>query len=351
MAVIMSTAFTGMRFNMTQENLLAISGLSKSFPVSSKGLFNSKQQLRAVDNVNLTIKAGETLGIVGESGCGKSTLAKTIARLYEATSGDVYFKNQNLTQLTQKQLRPLRPKIQYVFQDPYESLNPRHTIGSILEEPFVIHTKLSPQERQEKVKQLLARVGMPEYAVNKYPHEFSGGQRQRIGIARAIALEPELLICDEPVSALDVSVQSQIINLLIDLQREMNLAILFIAHDLAVVKHISDRISVMYLGSIVETADSDMIFNKPRHPYTQFLLDAIPTPDPTLKRAKKRISGELPSPISPPSGCHFNTRCPIVKPECHSTRPQLIVTDSQDHQVACHYHQQSFENWESPWDY
>ena len=336
---------------MTQEYLLSISGLSKFFPVSSKGLFNTKQQLRAVDNVNLNIKAGETLGIVGESGCGKSTLAKTIARLYEATSGDIYFKDENLTQLNQKQLRPLRPKIQYVFQDPYESLNPRHTIGSILEEPFVIHTTLNPHDRQEKVKQLLARVGMPEHAINKYPHEFSGGQRQRIGIARAIALEPELLICDEPVSALDVSVQSQIINLLIDLQREMNLAILFIAHDLAVVKHISDRISVMYLGSIVESADSDTIFNEPRHPYTQFLLDAIPTPDPSLKRIKKRISGELPSPISPPKGCHFNTRCPIVKPECHNTRPQLIVTDSQDHQVACHYHQQSFENWESPWDY
>lgn len=336
---------------MPQDHLLTVTGLSKYFPVSRASLFKPKQQLRAVDNVDLYIKPGETLGIVGESGCGKSTLAKTIARLYEATSGDVFFKQTNLTQLSQKQLRPIRPKVQYVFQDPYESLNPRHTIGSTLEEPFIIHTKLSAQERADKVKQLLARVGMPEHAVNKYPHEFSGGQRQRIGIARAIALEPELLICDEPVSALDVSVQSQIINLLIDLQREMNLAILFIAHDLAVVKHISDRISVMYLGSIVESADSDTLFNAPRHPYTQFLLDAIPTPDPNSKRIKKRITGELPSPISPPSGCHFNTRCPAVKSECHITRPQLIVTDSQDHLVACHYHQQSFENWESPWDY
>ena len=336
---------------MPQDHLLTVTGLSKYFPVSRSNWLKPKQYLRAVDNVNLYIKPGETLGIVGESGCGKSTLAKTIARLYEATSGQVIFKQTNLTELNQKQLRPIRPKVQYVFQDPYESLNPRHTIGSTLEEPFIIHTNLSAQERADKVVQLLARVGMPEHAINKYPHEFSGGQRQRIGIARAIALEPELLICDEPVSALDVSVQSQIINLLIDLQREMNLAILFIAHDLAVVKHISDRISVMYLGSIVETAESETLFRAPRHPYTQFLLDAIPTPDPNSKRIKKRITGELPSPISPPNGCHFNTRCPAVKPECHITRPQLIVTDSQDHQVACHYHQQSFENWESPWDY
>jgi peptide/nickel transport system ATP-binding protein len=336
---------------MPQEHVLTVKGLSKFFPTGKSNWFKPKQQLRAVDNVDLYIKPGETLGIVGESGCGKSTLAKTIARLYEPTTGEIHFKQTNLTELSQRQLRPLRPKVQYVFQDPYESLNPRHTIGSTLEEPFVIHTKLNAQERAEKVKLLLARVGMPEHAINKYPHEFSGGQRQRIGIARAIALEPELLICDEPVSALDVSVQSQIINLLIDLQREMNLAILFIAHDLAVVKHISDRISVMYLGSIVESADSEMLFKAPRHPYTQFLLDAIPTPDPNSKRKKRRISGELPSPVSPPPGCHFNTRCPEVKSDCHNTRPQLIVTDSQDHQVACHYHQQSFENWESPWDY
>jgi oligopeptide/dipeptide ABC transporter ATP-binding protein len=336
---------------MSANHLLCVSGLSKFFPVKKTSWFAPKQHLRAVDNVDLFIKPGETLGIVGESGCGKSTLAKTIARLYEASAGNVYFKGENLTQLSQKSLRPIRPKIQYVFQDPYESLNPRHTIGSILQEPFIIHTNLSTEQREAKVTHLLKTVGLPEHAIDKYPHEFSGGQRQRIGIARAIALEPDLLICDEPVSALDVSVQSQIINLLNDLQRKMNLAILFIAHDLAVVKHISDRISVMYLGSIVETASSDDLFKHPRHPYTQLLLDAIPTPDPSVQKSKRRIQGELPSPINPPDGCRFSTRCPMVKPECHNTRPQLIVTDSQDHQVACHYHQQSFENWESPWDY
>lgn len=336
---------------MSSDYLLHVAGLSKFFPVKKASWFSPKQQLRAVDHVDLHIKPGETLGIVGESGCGKSTLAKTIARLYEASSGEIFFKNQNISALNQKQLRPIRPKVQYVFQDPYESLNPRHTIGNTLEEPFVIHTSLTADERKNKVRQLLARVGLPEHAINKYPHEFSGGQRQRIGIARAIALEPELLICDEPVSALDVSVQSQIINLLIDLQCEMNIAILFIAHDLAVVKHISDRISVMYLGSIVESADSDELFSQPRHPYTQLLLDAIPTPVPGIKKNKRRIQGELPSPINPPEGCRFSTRCPMVKQDCHNTRPQLIVTDSQDHQVACHYHQQSFENWESPWDY
>lgn len=336
---------------MSANHLLNVTGLSKFFPVKANSWLSPKPVLRAVDNVDLFIKPGETLGIVGESGCGKSTLAKTIARLYGATSGNVVFKGNNLTQLNQKQLRPIRPKIQYVFQDPYESLNPRHTIGSILEEPFVIHTDLNKPQREEKVRHLLNTVGLPEHAINKYPHEFSGGQRQRIGIARAIALEPELLICDEPVSALDVSVQSQIINLLNDLQRKMNLAILFIAHDLAVVKHISDRISVMYLGSIVETASSDQLFKSPRHPYTQLLLHAIPTPDPAAAKNKHRIQGELPSPINPPAGCRFSSRCPIVKPECHSTRPQLIVTDSQDHEVACHYHQESFENWESPWDY
>ncbi len=336
---------------MSQHNLLTVSGLSKFFPVKRHSLFGDKQYLRAVDNVDLYIKPGETLGIVGESGCGKSTLAKTIARLYASSAGEVHFHGANLTKLSQKALRPIRPKIQYVFQDPYESLNPRHTVGSILQEPFIIHTQLSLQEREAKVKALLDTVGLPEHAINKYPHEFSGGQRQRIGIARAIALEPDLLICDEPVSALDVSVQSQIINLLNELQKKMNLAILFIAHDLAVVKHISDRISVMYLGSIVESADSDELFKRPRHPYTQLLLEAIPNPDPNAKRSERRITGELPSPINPPQGCRFSTRCPMVEPRCHSTRPPLIVTDGQDHQVACHYHQQSFENWESPWDY
>ncbi len=336
---------------MSKNNLLTVRNLSKFFPVKKDTIFAPRKHLKAVDSVDLYIKPGETLGIVGESGCGKSTLAKTIARLYEPTTGEIHFKDIDFTQLSQKQLRPHRPKVQYVFQDPYESLNPRHTIASILEEPFIIHTQLNASERLEKIRDLLKRVGLPENALMKYPHEFSGGQRQRIGIARAIALEPELLICDEPVSALDVSVQAQIINLLIDLQKEMNLALLFIAHDLAVVKHISDRIGVMYLGSMVETASSQALFENPQHPYTQYLLDAIPTPNPSHKRDRKRIEGELPSPIDPPNGCHFNTRCHMAKDDCFEKRPQLIVTDGQEHQVACHYYQQSSANWKPPWDY
>lgn len=335
---------------MNSEYLLNVTDLTKHFPLKKDSLFSERPFLKAVNNINLTIKPGETLGIVGESGCGKSTLAKTIARLYEPTNGSIEFKQQDLTQLNQKQLRNIRPKIQYVFQDPYESLNPRHTIGSILEEPFIIHTQLKSDERKQEVLNLLQKVGLPESAINKYPHEFSGGQRQRIGIARAIALKPELLICDEPVSALDVSVQSQIINLLIELQKELNLAILFIAHDLAVVKHISDRISVMYLGSIVETSSSDELFKAPMHPYTQFLLDAIPTTDITQKREKKRITGELPSPINPPSGCLFRTRCPKAQDICKQQRPTLIASDQSKHFVACHYSDDIVKEWQSPWD-
>ncbi|GAA6133327.1 dipeptide ABC transporter ATP-binding protein [Oceaniserpentilla sp. 4NH20-0058] len=334
---------------MSQTDLLTVSGLYKAFPVKKDTIWGKSLTLKAVNDIHLTIKAGETLGIVGESGCGKSTLAKTIARLYEPTDGSIEFKGHELTQLSQKELRPIRPKIQYVFQDPYESLNPRHTIGSILEEPFVIHTQLDSEQRQAKVRALLEKVGLPDSAINKYPHEFSGGQRQRIGIARAIALEPELLICDEPVSALDVSVQSQIINLLIKLQQEMNLAILFIAHDLAVVKHISDRISVMYLGSIVESATSDELFKQPMHPYTHFLLDAIPSIRPNHKRDKLRIQGELPSPISPPTGCLFNTRCPLANEQCLEERPKLIASDKDDHLVACHHRVRATQNWQSPW--
>ena len=333
-----------------QPPILEVNNLSKHFPVKRSGWFKPQSLLHAVDGVSLSIQPGETLGIVGESGCGKSTLAKTIARLYESTSGDILFKGENITHMNQKTLRAIRPKIQYVFQDPYESLNPRHTVSTILEEPFVIHTQLSRQERQEKVLALLQRVGLPSSALNKYPHEFSGGQRQRIGIARAIALEPELLICDEPVSALDVSVQSQIINLLLDLQREMGLAILFIAHDLAVVKHVSDRIAVMYLGQIVELADGQDLYNRPHHPYTQFLMDAIPSIDLTRKRTRKRLQGELPSPINPPEGCRFYTRCPLAQPNCQTTTPELAVSDQGSHPAACWRTETSLATWEESWD-
>ena len=334
---------------MSDQNLLEVNHLKKYFPVKKNGLFEERRQLMAVDDISLYLKPGETLGIVGESGCGKSTLAKTIARLYDTTSGQIIFKGVDISQKSQKKLQPIRPKVQYVFQDPYESLNPRHTVASILEEPFIIHTFLSSTERKNEVNKLLLRVGLPEESAQKYPHEFSGGQRQRIGIARAIALKPELLICDEPVSALDVSVQSQIINLLINLQQESNIAILFIAHDLAVVKHISDRIAVMYLGKIVETADSDTLFKAPSHPYTQFLLDAIPNPNPNHKRKKRRITGELPSPISPPPGCRFQTRCPMASSICSEQLPDLKSHQSPQHFIACHYSEQSLGNWESPW--
>lgn len=330
--------------------VLEIKNLTKYFPVKRNGWFKPQSQLHAVDGISLTIQPGETLGVVGESGCGKSTLAKTIARLYESTSGDIYFKGQNITHMSQKSLRSVRPKIQYVFQDPYESLNPRHTVSAILEEPFVIHTQLNRQQRQEKVLALLQRVGLPSSALNKYPHEFSGGQRQRIGIARAIALEPELLICDEPVSALDVSVQSQILNLLLDLQKEMGLAMLFIAHDLAVVKHVSDRIAVMYLGQIVELADGQDLYKRPHHPYTQFLMDAIPTIDPSPKRVRKRLQGELPSPIDPPAGCRFFTRCPLAQPNCQTNTPELTISDQGSHPAACFRTETSIVTWEESWD-
>ena len=333
---------------MPNEPLLEIKNLKKYFPVKKSSLFDKRRYLMAVDDINLKIRPGETLGIVGESGCGKSTLAKTIARLYEHTSGQIFFKNTEITLLNQKQLQPLRPKIQYIFQDPYESLNPRHTVANILEEPFIIHTDLSPLERKIEVKNLLEKVGLAPDSDQKYPNEFSGGQRQRIGIARAIALKPEILICDEPVSALDVSVQSQIINLLIALQQELNIAILFIAHDLAVVKHISDRIAVMYLGKIVESATSDELFKTPRHPYTQFLLDAIPNPNPAIKRVKRRIQGELPSPIDPAPGCRFQSRCPMATDQCKSLLPELLSL-SDKHSVACHHQEDSVGNWSSPW--
>jgi oligopeptide/dipeptide ABC transporter ATP-binding protein len=337
---------------MPEETILDVQNLVKYFPVKKQTFFGEKLTLKAVDDVSITLKKGETLGIVGESGCGKSTLAKTIARLISSTSGNISYKNSDITHASFKQLQPIRPNIQYVFQDPYDSLNPRHTIQNILEEPFLIHTHLNSVVRQQKVESLLNKVGLPVDCLSKYPYEFSGGQRQRIGIARAIALEPDILICDEPVSALDVSVQSQIINLLMDLQEELGLGIIFIAHDLAVVKHISDRIAVMYLGEIVESANTDDLFKAPEHPYTQLLMNAIPNPDPTKRNSKKPIKGELPSPINPPSGCRFRSRCNFKTELCKSNNPDLIFrTEKSSHESACHNTETTIKEWKSPWEF
>ena len=302
--------------------ILATDGLRMHFPVKGGIFRRSVAACKAVDGVSLTIEPGETLGLVGESGCGKSTLGKTIARLYEPTEGAIHFEGTDLAQMSRGQLKPFRREIQMIFQDPYESLNPRHTVGTIVEEPFVIHGMGSGEERREWVAELLTKVGLPETAMGRYPFEFSGGQRQRIGIARALALKPKLLICDEPVSALDVSIQSQVLNLLMELQREMGLSYLFISHDLAVVKHISDRIAVMYLGRIVELAPAAEIYANPIHPYTKALISAIPVPDPTHVPDRVILEGDVPSPIDPPDGCRFAPRSGIEHaPETVAVQP------------------------------
>jgi oligopeptide/dipeptide ABC transporter ATP-binding protein len=307
------------------------------FPVKEGILLRTGAYNKAVDDVSLTIKSGETLGLVGESGCGKSTLGRCIIRLYDPTDGEIFFEGTDITRLKSKSMLPIRRHIQMIFQDPMESLNSRHTVGDILEEPFVVQNIGKPEWRKQKVRDLLDIVGLPSRSVSRYPFEFSGGQRQRIGIARSIALNPKLIICDEPVSALDVSIQSQIINLLIDLQKEFNLSYLFIAHDLAVVKHISDRIAIMYLGKIVESGDSQEIYNHPRHPYTRSLISAIPVPDPHNKSERQVLTGDVPSPINPPSGCSFHPRCPHVKDECKHKRPELRPTSSPTQHIACHF--------------
>jgi len=327
---------------MSQDVLLKVTGLKKHYPVRGGILFRQIATNYAVDDVSFHINKGETLGIVGESGCGKSTVAKTVLRLYEPTAGTVEFEGRDILQLSPAELRELRRNMQIIFQDPMESLNSRHTVGTILTEPFIIHKLGTRQERRHWVSELLDRVGLQQEAIDRYPHEFSGGQRQRIGIARAIALNPKLLVCDEPVSALDVSIQSQILNLLLKLQRDLELTLLFIAHDLAVVKHVSDRIAVMYLGKIVEINSAEQLYRKPAHPYTQALLKAIPEPDPGKAVQHEVLKGEVPSPINPPSGCYFHTRCPYVQDRCKTETPELrpVSVDLPDWLVSCHYAEQ-----------
>lgn len=322
---------------MEDNVLLKVKKLKKYFPVRGGILSKIIGYVQAVDEISFNIKEGETLGLVGESGCGKTTTGRTIIRLLEPTAGEVDFKGEDIFKLNKEEIRKARRNIQIIFQDPFGSLNPRMTVGEIVGESLVIHKIVkNNKEKDERVKDLLETVGLNAGHIRRYPHEFSGGQRQRIGIARALALNPKLVICDEPVSALDVSIQAQVINLLEDLQEKFNLTYLFIAHDLSVVKHISDRVAVMYLGKIVELSSTSELYDNTQHPYTEALLSAVPIPDPTLKRQRIVLEGDVPSPFKPPAGCRFHPRCKYVKPICSQEEPELIDIGN-GHFVACHF--------------
>jgi len=321
------------------DSLVQVTDLKKYFDVMRGGFIRRKVgDVKAVDGITLDLRAGETVGLVGESGSGKSTAGRTILKLLEPTAGSVIFDGRDITKLSRREMVPLRRNMQMIFQDPYSSLNPRHTVGTIVSQPFIIQKIEPPGGLRKTVQDLMARVGLNPEHYNRYPNEFSGGQRQRIGVARAIALNPKLIIADEPVSALDVSIQAQVVNLLEDIQNEFGIAYLFIAHDLSVVRHISDRVAVMYLGNIVEFTPSDVLYARPRHPYTVALLSAVPLPDPKLERQRKRIllKGDLPSPIDPPSGCVFRTRCWKAQEICAIEKPPLNALEP-DHLVACHF--------------
>jgi oligopeptide transport system ATP-binding protein len=329
---------TNSQGNAKGDTLLTVDNLTMHFPLTQGIIFQRQVgAVKAVDGVTFDVVKGETLGLVGESGCGKSTTGRALLQLYEPTAGHVVYKGTDLTELDGGEMRRMRRYLQMIFQDPYASLNPRMTVGSIISEPMQIHDLVPKSERNERVQELLETVGLNPYFANRYPHEFSGGQRQRIGVARALAANPEFIVADEPVSALDVSIQAQIINLMEDLQNEFDLTYLFIAHDLSVVRHISDRIIVMYLGKFMELADRDALYDDPLHPYTKALLSAVPIPDPVIERRRERIilTGDVPSPINPPTGCVFHTRCPYVMDVCSQLEPRF-VDQGEGHFVACH---------------
>jgi oligopeptide transport system ATP-binding protein len=321
---------------MAETPLLDVKHLKKHFPIKGGVFSKTIGYVYAVDDINFTLEKGETLGLVGESGCGKSTTGRTILRLIEPTDGTISFEGQDITNLDKSAMRALRREMQIIFQDPYASLNPRMTVGSIIGEPLEIHKIAKGSEKEERVASLLQKVGLRAEDMRKYPHEFSGGQRQRIGIARALALNPKLIVCDEPVSALDVSIQAQVINLLEDLQAEFGLSYLFIAHNLNVVEHISNRVAVMYLGQIVELASDEELYKNPQHPYTEALLSAVPIPDPTVKKKRIILEGDVPSPINPPKGCHFHTRCMYKDKICEEVEPEFKDIGG-GHWVACHF--------------